>query len=224
MKDIERVTVDDETAKELTETLTLPDDPNIIAQRLRNNGASVESFQEFMKENSLEDDPEVIEILKALEKTVTIYLAAGLFNAGQRLHNLFLEKHLKKMGHAVILPQREVLKHFDGKRFNLDAIVEDCKQACTNPENICVACVDGSDADSGTVIEYGMTIVSTGRAVIYRTDFRTAEDKEVGVNAMLKAKRTEFIYHPCFFTELDEVEAYYQELALKIHEAVIAVS
>jgi len=28
---------------------------------------------------------------------VTIYLAAGLFNVAERLHNLFLEKELKKL-------------------------------------------------------------------------------------------------------------------------------
>jgi len=154
----------------------------------------------------------------------TIYLAAGLFNAGERLHNLFLEKFLKKLGHKVILPQREALKFFDGERFNVDAIVEDCKQSCTNPKHICVACADGADADSGTVVEYGMAIISNGRAIVYRTDFRTAEEKEVGVNAMLKAKGTSFIYYPCFFTELDEVDVYYEELSRKIHEAILAIS
>lgn len=154
----------------------------------------------------------------------TIYLAAGLFNAGERLHNLFLEEFLKRLGHKVILPQREALKFFDGEKFNVDGIVEDCKQSCTNPEHICIACADGADADSGTVVEYGMAIISNGRAIVYRTDFRTAEEKELGVNAMLKAKGTTFIYHPCFFTELKDVDAYYTELASKINEAISAIS
>lgn len=42
-----------------------------------------------------------------------IYLAGGLFNAGERLHNLHLEKAFKDLGYDVILPQREALRHFD---------------------------------------------------------------------------------------------------------------
>lgn len=154
----------------------------------------------------------------------TIYLAAGLFNAGERLHNLFLEKFLRELGHEVILSQREALKFFDGKQFDIDAIVEDCRQSRTNPKHICVACADGADADSGTAVEYGMAMTANGRAIVYRTDFRTAEEKELGANAMLKAKGTSFIYHPCFFTELDEVDAYYEELSRKIHEAILTIS
>lgn len=42
-----------------------------------------------------------------------IYLAGGLFNAGERLHNLHLEKAFKDLGYDVILPQRKALRHFD---------------------------------------------------------------------------------------------------------------
>lgn len=152
-----------------------------------------------------------------------IYLGGGLFNAGERLHNLYLEKALKALGHDVMLPQREALKFFENDRFNVSGIVEDCRSSCSNPGNVFVGNADGADADSGTCVEYGIALTSTGRAVVYRTDFRTALDKEVGVNAMLGARGTTFLYHPCFFTELDQVDAYYQELAQKIHEAVLAL-
>lgn len=46
----------------------------------------------------------------------TIYLAAGLFTAAERLHNLFLEKHLIALRHKVILPQREAKQFFDDER------------------------------------------------------------------------------------------------------------
>lgn len=150
----------------------------------------------------------------------TIYLAGGLFNAGERLHNLFLEKCLKKLGYEVILPQRESLKFFDGKNFNIDGIVEDCKQSCIDPENIYVGNSDGADSDSGTCVEYGIAITATGRAVVFRTDFRTALEKEVGLNAMLRGRGTALIYKPCFFTELDQVEEFYSELAQEIHKAI----
>lgn len=156
----------------------------------------------------------------------TIYLAGGLFNAGERLHNLFLERYLIKLGHKVILPQREALKFFDTEKgqFDVAGIVEDCRKSSANPRNILVGNADGADADSGTCVEYGMAITATGKVVVYRTDFRTAPEKEIGVNAMLKAKGTTFIYHPSFFTELEQVDKYYTELAQKIHEAVKEMS
>lgn len=152
-----------------------------------------------------------------------VYLAAGLFNAGERLHNLFLERALKALGRVVILPQREALKHFNAGSFNVQGIVASCQQEATNPSNVLVGNADGSDADSGTAVEYGMAIIANGHAVIVRTDFRTVEEQELGVNAMLRAEGTIFIYKPCFFTELGEVEGYYNELARQIHEAVLEI-
>jgi len=149
-----------------------------------------------------------------------LYLAGGLFNAGERIHNLYLEKVLKELGYEVILPQREALKHFDGEKFDIPSIVESCMQSCSNTQTIFVGNLDGSDSDSGTCVEYGIAIISTKRAIVYRTDFRTAEDRELGVNAMLKAKGTTFIYEPCYFTELDQVESYYKGLAEKINEVI----
>jgi nucleoside 2-deoxyribosyltransferase len=152
-----------------------------------------------------------------------IYLAGSLFNAGERFHNLLLEKYLKELGYDVILPQREALKAFNGKGFDTKVIVRSCRDTCSDPRNIFVGSADGSDSDSGTCVEYGMAIISTGRAIIFRTDFRTALDKELGINAMLTGEGTAFIYLPCFFTELDQVGVYYRELAQKIHEAILSL-
>lgn len=149
-----------------------------------------------------------------------IYLAGALFNAGERLHNLYLEKYLKALGYEVELPQREALKAFDGKIFDVKTIVRACRNASSDPENIFVGNADGPDSDSGTCVEYGFAIASAGNAVIYRTDFRTALDRELGINAMLTGEGTEFVYEPCFFTELDQVDAYYAGLAARIDEAI----
>lgn len=150
-----------------------------------------------------------------------IYLAGRLFNAGERLHNLYLEKYLKQLGYSVVLPQREAAKFFDGKTFNMDALVQDCMMHSANRKSICIANIDGPDADSGTAFELAVAIVSTGRAVVYRTDFRTDMDKELGVNAMLRAPGTHFVYDPCFFTKLEEVDSYYWGLAQRIHQAIV---
>jgi nucleoside 2-deoxyribosyltransferase len=156
-------------------------------------------------------------------KKKRIYLAGGLFNVGERLHNLYLEKYLKMLGYEIILPQREALKRFDGKSFDLAGIVYDCKEFCSDPNVLYVGNADGADADSGTCVEYGIAIISTGKAIVYRTDFRTHLDKEIGVNAMLNLKGTIFIYEPCFFTELDQVDSFYERLADKIHRVILSV-
>jgi len=150
-----------------------------------------------------------------------LYLAGGLFNAGERIHNLYLEKALRDMGYDIILPQREALKHFDGKGFDVQGIVESCAKTCANNQNLFVGNADGPDSDSGTCVEYGIAINSTGMAIVYRTDFRTAEDRELGLNAMLKAKGTIFVYEPCYITELNQIDSYYQKLAERINEAIL---
>jgi nucleoside 2-deoxyribosyltransferase len=152
-----------------------------------------------------------------------LYLAGGLFNAGERLHNLYLEKHLVLLGYEVILPQREALNFSKDDLFDLQGIVEDCTAKCTDKNTLYVGSADGADADSGTAVEYGMAIISKGIAILYRTDFRTALETEHGVNAMFTAKGTSFIYQPCFFTELDQVDEYYGELAKAIHTKILAI-
>ncbi|MFA6097426.1 MAG: nucleoside 2-deoxyribosyltransferase [Candidatus Paceibacterota bacterium] len=154
----------------------------------------------------------------------TIYLAGGLFSAGERLHNLNLEKYLKELGYEVMLPQREALKAFNGKSFDVKAIVKSCRESSSDPEYIFVGNADGPDSDSGTCVEYGIAITTVRKAVVYRTDFRTALDRELGINAMLTGEGTEFVYEPCFFTELEQVEPYYRGLAIKIHEAINRLS
>lgn len=152
----------------------------------------------------------------------TIYLAGGLFNAGERLHNLYLEKHLEKLGHTIILPQREALKFFKDNEFDIKGITNDCLYNAANPSIVFVGNTDGADSDSGTCVEYGVAISNHGHVITYRTDFRTAIEKEVGVNAMLRVGGTKFIYSPCYFTDLEEVDDFYSALAQKIHEAILS--
>lgn len=155
-----------------------------------------------------------------MEKIETIYLAGRLFNAAERLHNIYLEEEFKRFGYKVVLPQREAAKFFDGKVFDMDALVKDCMGHSMNKNSICVANIDGPDADSGTAVELGMAIVATGRAVVYRTDFRTDMERELGVNAMLRPPGSCFVYYPCFITELKEAGEYYRLLAHEIHGAI----
>lgn len=155
-------------------------------------------------------------------KTIPLYLAGGVFNAGERMHILHLEKYLMLLGHKVIVPQREAIRFQERstRKFDISGIARDCRAAAENPDNLYVGSADGADADSGTCVEYGHAITATGRAIVYRTDFRTALETEVGMNAMLRQERTEFIYHPCFISEFEDIHGYYSQLACEIHEAV----
>ena len=144
------------------------------------------------------------------------------------------------------LPQREASKRFipDEGRFDIVGIVSDCEQDAASHEYI-LCNLDGPDADSGTAVELGIargqkiayerilkTLPGTGIAlpikrqikspkiITYRTDFRTSVENEVGVNAMLNPKGSEFIYHPCFVMESKGMKEYYTELASKIIDVV----
>lgn len=156
-------------------------------------------------------------------RKLTVYLAAGLFNVAERERNLRLAWQLRKLGHAVIVPQHEALKFFNQETatFDVAGIVKDCLESCARKGVICVMCADGSEADSGAAIELATAVAKNGRAVVYRTDFRTAPEKEVGVNAMLKMPGVIYVYEPCFAITINKINAFYRHLALKIHEALI---
>lgn len=152
-----------------------------------------------------------------------LYLAGPLFNAGERFHNLLLAQELRKLGHKVILPQVEAATCLKKGEFDLHSHVHECLRASMDENNILVACIDGSDADSGTCVEFGAAIATNGIAVMYRTDFRTSVKKEIGVNGMLTHLSERFIYKPCFATTLKERGIFYRELAQEIHEEVVSL-
>ncbi len=145
----------------------------------------------------------------------TFYLAGGLFNAAERLHNLQLEKALKELGHEVILPQRRALAFLSGETFNLQEMVEDCSRQCSNSNHIFVGSIDGTDADSGTAVEFGIAKKSGLRTILYRTDFRTHPETEFGVNGMFQLA-DDIIYLEARFDDLDEITSFYMTLAERI--------
>lgn len=153
-----------------------------------------------------------------------LYLAGGLFTAGEQLHNLMLEKYLKLKGYTVILPQREgneLAKIFDGAEFTV-RIARACARHAGAENVVVVANLDGADSDSGTAVEYGIAWATKKKAITYRTDFRTAVDREMGRNAMFSLEGTAFLYLPVSkaFENFAEVEHYYAFLAEGIDSAV----
>lgn len=150
-----------------------------------------------------------------------IYSAGSLFNVGERVHQLLFEKYLKELGHEVVLPQKEALKFFVDGRFNLKALCQDCLRHAGNKHCYFVGNIDGADADSGTCIELDRAIVETGRAIIYRTDFRTDVSRELGYNLMLRMTGTHLIYEPCLVTEYNQIEPFYRKLVSRVHESIL---
>lgn len=165
-----------------------------------------------------------------MQEKIVIYGAGPLFNIASRLHNLFLERELTILGYVVVLPQREALNYFDGQKFNVMGICDDCEEKAMTTQVI-LANIDGADADSGTSEEVGVARATKMLAekfpvipwnpiiICVRTDFRTDLEKEIGYNAMFK-KADKLIYKPAFVGTLEEAAVFYRELAQEIHLAI----
>ena len=150
-----------------------------------------------------------------------IYLAGGVFSLAERFHNAKLGAILAELyRYKVILPQkRATLFMKDGVLLHED-IAEDCLLQCVGSKRIFVGCIDGPDADSGTAFECREAVVKTGRAIVYRTDIRTAPEKELGMNLMFRAKGVKVIYLPCYAASLGELTAFYRTLASRINTKI----
>lgn len=95
----------------------------------------------------------------------TLYLAGGLFNAGQREFNMNLSSHLTTVARwsdinlSITLPQIRALERFNEETglFDIRGIVTDCvRDASCHDYVLCN--LDGADADSGTAVEYGIAV------------------------------------------------------------------
>lgn len=106
-----------------------------------------------------------------------IYMAGPLFTAAERQWNAALATALRELGRDVHLPQEaeaevglssgsaDVARRiFDGDVRGLDTC------------SIVVACMDGSDPDSGTCWECGYAYAKGKRVITYRTDMRALRD------------------------------------------------
>lgn len=152
---------------------------------------------------------------------LTIYLAGGLFNIAELSHNARLADALRRLGRTVILPQERALQFIDEDgQLNTTSIAKDCYAYCEDETHIYVGSLDGVQTDDGTAVEYGLTIQATGRAIVYRTDVRTAPEKELGINAMFTLGRTTLIHVPCKSVTIPELDRFYTELAVAISNAV----
>jgi nucleoside 2-deoxyribosyltransferase len=139
-----------------------------------------------------------------------IYLAGPLFTSPERQFNADLARFLGEMGHEVWLPQDKEPRELTAKSiFDMD--MEGVKWA-----NIVVACMDGSDPDSGTCFECGYAYEKKP-IICYRTDFRGAGDIDgAKYNLMLWASANVNVG--------TNMGAPPSVVALLIHEAILKVT
>jgi nucleoside 2-deoxyribosyltransferase len=137
---------------------------------------------------------------------MNLYLAAPLFTQAERSWNLRLAALLSGVGHAVFLPQAEVLAI---ETLEAEAIFRvDIDGVCS--ADAIVAVLDGADPDSGTSFECGLAFALGIPIVLVRTDFRAGGDALPGqklstVNLMLAQSASAVVNMPSPLASLDEL-------------------
>jgi len=99
-----------------------------------------------------------------------IYLAGPLFTTAEREFNTRLAQILRGAGHEVFLPQEQEARDSPAR-----AIFETDVQAIDAADAV-VASMDGPDPDSGTSWECGYAYARKKPIVLFRTDFRAADE------------------------------------------------
>ena len=139
---------------------------------------------------------------------MNLYLAAPLFTQAERSWNLRLAALLSGAGHAVFLPQAEVLaiETLDAEtifRADVDGV---------RSSDAVVAILDGADPDSGASFECGLAFALGLPIVVVRTDFRAGGDALPGqklatINLMLAQAATAVVGLTSPIAGLDELAA-----------------
>jgi nucleoside 2-deoxyribosyltransferase len=137
---------------------------------------------------------------------MNLYLAAPLFTQAERSWNLKLAALLSGAGHAVFLPQAEVLAI---ETLDADAIFRVDVDGVRSADAV-VAVLDGADADSGTSFECGLAFALGSPIVLVRTDFRGGGDALPGqklatVNLMVAQAASAVVNLTSPIASLDEL-------------------
>ncbi len=114
-----------------------------------------------------------------------IYLAGPLFTAAEWDFNTRLARGLRGKGHEVWLPQEHEQQHKTAKEI-FDEDVKGIDWA-----EVLVANMDGADPDSGTCWECGYAYHQRKPTILFRTDFRMADESfKAPYNLMLAESAT----------------------------------
>lgn len=114
-----------------------------------------------------------------------IYLAGPLFTAAEWDFNTRLAHGLRDKGHEVWLPQ----EHEQHEKTAKEIFDEDVKGI--DWAEVLVANMDGADPDSGTCWECGYAYHQRKPTILFRTDFRVADESfKAPYNLMLTESAT----------------------------------
>ena len=139
-----------------------------------------------------------------------VYLAAPLFNVGEKLFNIKITNILERFGYSVFLPQRDGVlaaeladKTFDEK-VNL-VFSKDCK--ALKESDILLFVVDGRVPDEGACVELGMAYSLGKRCYGVRSDVRALEDG-MSINPMIMGCIIKLFDNPNEDALLSDIENY----------------
>jgi nucleoside 2-deoxyribosyltransferase len=118
-----------------------------------------------------------------------IYMAGPLFSTAELAFNGELASLLRKRGHDVFLPQEHE------QRKDLPASIFESDVKGIEWADAVVACLDGSDPDSGTCWELGYAYAKGKLTIVYRTDFRLFEGSDP-INLMMSESADHVIILP----------------------------
>jgi nucleoside 2-deoxyribosyltransferase len=117
-----------------------------------------------------------------------LYFAAPLFTTAERDFNAEVVRILRLLGHEIFLPQEHPQKPGETTAAGIFGKEVD---AIRDAEGI-VVCADGPDPDSGSSWELG-NAWRDKLSVVFRTDFRDADDGFPPCNLMLVQSANTFI-------------------------------
>jgi nucleoside 2-deoxyribosyltransferase len=118
-----------------------------------------------------------------------IYMAGPLFSTAELAFNSELASLLRRRGHDVFLPQEHE------QRKDLPAAIFESDLRGLEWADVVVACLDGSDPDSGTCWELGYAYGRKKLSIVYRTDFRLFEGPDP-INLMMSESADHVIVMP----------------------------
>src|ERR1700726_928924 len=127
-----------------------------------------------------------------------LYFAGPLFTTAERIFNAAVVYHLRLYGHEVFLPQEHPQKPGEVTAHGIFTKEVDAMRVA---EGI-VVCADGLDPDSGSSWELG-NCWRDKLSVVFRSDFRDADDGFPPCNLMLVQSANTFVN--CKWKSVDQI-------------------
>lgn len=156
---------------------------------------------------------------------IVLFLVGPSSDAADRDHLLRLKQALEGLDsdprYEVVLEMERADAHktTDGKP-DLLAIRADRTERVTDKMNLVVACVDGSSADTETMVDVVKAVEVTGAAVLYSTTDKPPTKYEPYARLAAGVSGIRFVHHRSSYVDGEGAKAHHAGLVQKIHEAI----